>query len=576
MMKKLLAVVLALTLSLTLLLPALPSRTAAAVGTESTSGEAAIVVPGVIETMLMTDPDAGRAGRFYAPLSRISLSLVKDLLVGAVKAVFLSNYDTLTDAAIRLEDAAIGNLAMNPDGTSRYDLFTPATGAAESSYAALTESGKWDDVWYGAQIAPELAKTLGDENVFVFTYDWRLGSPTITQRFAAFVDEVKEMTGFDKVDVYCDSYGCQVVASYLYTYGCGNGIGRIVFDSPAWTGTKLFKSLMTDKDELNFHLTDGAKILLDFFMIEPDVRPLLGLLPDRVVQHVAYTFISHAMDEYLLGAAGLWCCCATEDYEEMKAKLLDPSENAALIREVDEAQYGVMRHIPEVLAAAEEAGIQVSVIMNEGIPLMAGNEINGDGVVDAASGSGGECLPLGQTFTDGRTGAHVSPANDYDLTNAFLPERTWVFYGQTHGQSYWDDEARELVTKLMLTDEIASVASDPRFPQFSDSHCPTCDVSLRLAEKGGSVLRPADGAVQAIIRNDSGNQVIVTGVRIDGVSYTASEVTGWIQPGHYKTVTLTPDGAAAPEYGTVTISYIEFDLIPLAKTRTQYFKTELN
>ncbi|MBR5409666.1 MAG: hypothetical protein IK104_03270 [Clostridia bacterium] len=567
-MKKVFAVLLAMTLILTLSAPAF------AEGDEKNAVEAAIIVPGVVESVLMTDPEAGAAGWHFASVTETLSAEMTNLFAGVIKATFLSDYDTLTEAALRLEDAAIGNLEMNPDGTSAYELYTAVSGAEESSYAAMLKSGKWPNVWYGAQIVPDLAAEIGSENVFVFTYDWRLGSPTITEKFASFVDEVKALVGCDRVNVYCDSYGCQVVASYLYTYGGGDDIARIVFDSPAWTGTKLFPSLMADtKEDLHFNIVEGARVLLEFMLVETDFSPLLRLLPDRVVQHVAFAMVKHAWEEYLHYAPGLWCCCAADDYEEMKAKLLDPNENAALIAEVDKAQYGVMRHIPEVLAEAEEAGIKLSVIMNEGTILFAGDNINGDGVVDAASGSGGECLPYGETFADGRTGRHVSPANDYDLTNAYLPDNTWAFYGQTHGQSYWDEEAKALVMSLLLTDEIENVNSDPRFPQFADSHCPAYDVSLRLVDRGGSELKLGEGEVQAVIRNDSEkHRVKLTGVTLDGVAYTVSEVEGTLRPGETKAVTLTPDKGAAPGYGTVTISYTEMGLLSRSKTRVQYFK----
>ena len=415
--------------------------------------------------------------------------------------------------------------------------------------------------------------------MFVFSYDWRLGSPTITERFRAFLEEVKTQSGCEKVNVYCDSYGCQVLASYLYKYGGADDISRIVFDSPCWSGTRLFKCLMAENEEdLYFHLADGIEVLLDFLTIETDLRPILSLLPDRIVQHVAKKIIKHAMDEYLLGATGLWCCCAVDDYEKMKARMLDPVKNANVIAEADEAQYGVMRHVPEILAEAEAAGIRLSVIMNEGAPLMAGDEINSDGVIDAATGSGGVCLPMGETFTDGRNGPHISPANDYDLTNALLPDRTWVFHGQLHGQSAWEDDANALVTMLTLTDGPETVFSDPRFPQFNASHCPSYDVSLRLKERGGCELHPAEGEVKAYIRNDSEKHVmLLTGVTAEGLSYTVSFKKGFLKPGETKEVTLMPaDCAETDAFGKIEIRYIEFEYLPFAKTRTQYFKVTEN
>ena len=577
-MKKITAVFLAFLMFVTVFTPTLAADTNdTPAETEAGALQAAVIVPGVIETMLMTDPAGGQANRFYAPLFSLSPTVIFKILFGALKATFFKDYGLVTEGALELEDAAIKNLAMEPDGTSTYPLFTPVSGAAESSYAAMLRSGNWSDVWYGAQIAPDLAKEIGNENVYVFTYDWRLGSPTLTEQFAAFLDEVKSTADYEKIDVYCDSYGCQVVASYLYKHGYDD-INRIVFDSPAWTGTRLFKSLMADsEEELHFQLAAGAETLFDFLMIETDLKPILKLLPDESVQHVAQAMIKNAWNNYLSTAPGLWCCCSVDDYEEMKAKLLDPVKNAAVIAEVDEAQYGVMRHVPEILANAQAAGIQLSVIMNEGTPLFAGDNINGDGVIDAATGSGGTCLKLGETFTDGRNGAHVSPANDYDLTDAFLPDRTWVFYGQTHGQSYWDNEAKELVKQLMLTDGPETVFSDPRYPQFSASHCPAYDVSLRLQDRGGCELHPAEGAVQAVLRNDSElHSVIVKSVTVNGLPYSISTAQGFLTPGQEISVTLTPDENAAPTFGKIEISYVEFDILPYAKTRTQFFKVTDN
>ena len=48
--------------------------------------QAVIIVPGVIETMLMTDPAAGLKGRFYAPLKKNMARLMTGFVSGSLAA----------------------------------------------------------------------------------------------------------------------------------------------------------------------------------------------------------------------------------------------------------------------------------------------------------------------------------------------------------------------------------------------------------------------------------------------------------------------------------------------------------
>lgn len=569
-MKKLLAFVLALMLAFSALLPAF------AEGAQTDEKQAVIIVPGVIESMLFFGDGPNGSRRFFDPAGDFirNSDNVKALVLAALKALFFFRYDSLNEQLRLLNDAAVGGLAMNPDGTSVNDMRVSATEPADCSYAALQESGNWKHVDYGAMIAVDLAEQIGAENVFVFNYDWRLGSTEHAERLRSFISGVKELTGAEKVSLYGNSYGCQVVAKYLYDYASEGNVARAVFNAPAWQGTPIFKALMVQsQDELVFNIIDGSRTLLRFLMLDYDFEPLMKLIPERLSKRAMFTLIDNTIDKYLLYSPGLWCCCAKDDYEEMKALLLDEERDAAFIAKVDEAQYGIMSHIPEMLGRAQDAGVAVAVTMNDGTRLFAGKNINGDGVVDTVSASGGEAVPFGETFADGRTGPHVSPSDDLDLTNAYLPDRTWVVSGQTHGQTHWDDATQALIPKLLLTDELETVFSDPSFPQFIDSHCPAFDVSIRLTDGADKTLSPAKGKITAQIRNDSGHDVLLNGVTVCGLPYIASPVLGKLAPGETKEFTLTPlSKDASPKYGRIAVSYFDTGVLPYAKTRAQAFR----
>jgi hypothetical protein len=56
-----------------------------------------------------------------------------------------------------------------------------------------------------------------------------------------------------------------------------------------------------------------------------------------------------------------------------------------------------------------------------------------------------------------------------DASAAFLPENTWFVEGAFHGAYPYQDYTMTLAEKLLLTDEIKDVYSDPAYPQFGFS-----------------------------------------------------------------------------------------------------------
>ena len=569
-MKKMICLILCLILTALCCVPAAAQDASA----ENAQVRPVIVIPGICESMLVLDKGAENETKYYQPVTWIFNDVKKDLIVGALKSLFLFSYKDLTETGVYVGGESIKLLEMDADGKSVYNISPAVVGAAESSYAAIRRNGRWGTVDHGAHIVPFIADRIGEENVFFFCYDWRLGAITLADQLRGFIDEVREQTGSEKVDIYCNSYGSTITAQYIDGNG-GAALGRVLFCSPAWSGSEVFTKLFPENKN-DFQLNPGpmARIILRLGMHEMYIESLLKLVPARIIKNVGYPMVMELMDRYLMTAPGIWCLCKTKDYEAMKARFLDPVKNAAVIEECDAVQYGVMSHIPETLARAKADGVRVAVLMGNGIELAAGSKINGDGLVDAAGAVGGEGTPLGETFGDGRTGKHISPSNDLDLTNAFLPENTWIVREMTHGQSYWDNDTLELTMKLLLTDDLDSVDSDPAFPQFTDSHCPGDDLSIRLETRADNYLRPADGKIRATLRNDSlEHEIYVTGVTACGIPYAVSPVSCKLMPGESKQITLTPltKSLRTPAIGKINVTYIEKDFMSFAKSRSFHY-----
>ena len=69
------------------------------------------------------------------------------------------------------------------------------------------------------------AAEIGEENVFVFLYDWRQNPVDLAEKLSIFIEDAKELTGADKVSVYTNSYGAQVASAYLYQKNGCDSVG---------------------------------------------------------------------------------------------------------------------------------------------------------------------------------------------------------------------------------------------------------------------------------------------------------------------------------------------------------------
>ncbi|MBQ6119536.1 MAG: hypothetical protein IJK98_09915, partial [Clostridia bacterium] len=323
---------------------------------EGAPRRAVVIVPGVIESMLVLYKGTAHETPFYRNAVGVVKKRLSGVLLGSAQALLFRDYKRLNAFGEALTDEAFGALFMRPDGTSIYDLRTVIAGARESSYTAIHAAGKWGTVGYGAREATALAKRIGGDNVFVFCYDWRQGVVTVADKLKDFLQEVRALTGAETPDLCGCSYGCQVIAQYFYAGG--GGIGRVVFNAPAWQGTALFRNLLEDdKSKLRFNADAAARVLTRFAGWELDLEPYARRVPRRIVGELSYTMIRRALTGGLLYCPGLWSCCANEDYEPLRDKYLRPEESAPLRAATDAAHYGVMRHIPEILASARQAGV---------------------------------------------------------------------------------------------------------------------------------------------------------------------------------------------------------------------------
>lgn len=457
----------------------------------------------------------------------------------------------------------LDDLSCNPDGSSKYPVTHYPNDPATSNIEYMLANGEEENV-YEKNFCKYLAGLADASKVYCFQYDSRLDAITIAGQLNDFVEKVKEYTGSERVRIFALSYGGLISSSYLCLYG-DSSVSKLIMSVPALGGTNLPDSLF--RGEIDFPVENLVEFFETVLGLESNFARLFEGDELEKINAVIKAAVPDAL-ESLKYWGSIWSLCLADLYDELKADFLDPIENKAIIEKTDKIHYEIMPAIPATLKNAQANGVDVAILCGTGSSIAVGGELNGDVILPASKVSGATCAPLGQRFANGYTGikttcsnpdhVHVSPSMEVDASSAYLPENTWFIDGQYHGQYYYEEYTRSLVTKLLLTYDIKDVYSDPDFPQFEYSNHAYRNIHVKFNQSGTGYLSAGDTAL--IIKNIStDNSIKILSVTLSGaeLDFDVSQAK-MLSSG--ETVEI-PFSGEIPETGAtasqITVSYIE-------------------
>ncbi len=465
---------------------------------------------------------------------------------------------------------AIGNggriileeMLFNEDGSSKYPVETHPNNPATANCAYLLKNDKGN--MHEPQLCAELAKEIGYENIYVFYYDYRTSALDCAESLSTYVKAVREYSGSDKVNLFGLSFGGFIVGAYLSLHGTEGFIKNAVMDVPALGGASFAKDFLLGEVDMPFQtLVSFGETALG---LETDLARRFGSTDISKFNGIAEAFLKaiSAVPQYW---GSMWDLLKPEDYNVLKAQLLDPVKSAELIRKSDIVHNDIMQSYREKFTACKQAGVNISIICSTGSDSAFGDEYYADILLDVDKVSGARCAKLGENFADGyeplctvcadKTHNHLSPAMCVDASCGYLPENTWFIDGQYHGLYAFEDCSLSLVMKLLMTDDEITVHTFTEYPQFEISSHKNRGIHASF-DKSGTGYVTADDTSFNITNISEKYSVKIISVKCSSADISFDLGKTFIKKGATLSVPIKLSSSGTkPKHITVTVEYLK-------------------
>ncbi len=403
---------------------------------------------------------------------------VLEALPGMVAGKLIGE-DAIVEALVPIVKETLMPLVILEDGTSWQNLTYYPKGAAATQVSTLIEKDMKEYIPESVFVE-EAIQRVGAENVFGFTYDWRKGQVDYAKAVDEYIQEVKEITGSDKVDIMGLSHGGQYGTSYLYYYGHKGDVRNAILANPATGGTTLVSTVFMN-EYVDLDLKNVMKFVQHIFDIEEDFEWVFDLLSlDNIVGAANRVLQEERILYRLSNIPSLLDFVPMDRFQEVIDNIgLNAEENGKLY--YDTVKYHTDIHTGTNLAnkftELEKQGIKIGYIVGCGYTAVSSVGTNSDFLIDTYLGSvGATCAPYGETFEadyvqkgtvcNDKTHYHISPEFNIDASTGALPDSTWYVIGQGHGQYFNDPYTRQIVCEFLWGD-LKNVYCDDRYPQFN-------------------------------------------------------------------------------------------------------------
>ena len=422
---------------------------------------------------------------------------IKELVLTVLFPVLLTlitQHDFASEAGYKAACNALKYNACDLNGDPVYPTFVDRQ---YCSVADMDEEHK--KIVYDAVPFQDVAKEIGEENLYFFAYNSSGDVTQIAQDLNEFIEMVKEQTDSEEVSLAPISMGGTIVTAWLEMFSGKyeaypdnyDSVHKIVFVIAALDGSAILGDLFVDDTLLNdkeFLYTRILPELLEEEWYAYLLNIVLRILPYNVLDSVLDSIFAGAKDTLVGNCTIFWALIPKANFEEsyelyFKDKGPEYDTIRAKVKLYNTAQNNLQENINRLMS--DEFGGIVHAICSYGLQLYTiGSSslyINSDTIIHSASTSLfatfanlGETLPedyvaKNPVCTD-PTHNHISPDRVVDASASYLPETTWYVQGLNHERTGRSDSVINFAGVLLKDDTIKDVHSDPEnYPQFNGS-----------------------------------------------------------------------------------------------------------
>ncbi|MCR5151080.1 MAG: hypothetical protein K6B52_07630 [Clostridiales bacterium] len=455
-----------------------------------------------------------------------------------------------------------------------------ANNPAKTNIASMLSG---DDIRYLYEIpfCKYLNKSTDGGNIFCFEYDSRLDAVKNAEELRKYIHDILEYTGQKKVRIFTLSYGGLIAVTYLSLYGEEGLVSRLIMSVPALGGTDLPDRILRGKVDLNLReivtfaeTASGSDTLFSSWFDKSDETALSEIAG----------YACKNIDSTVKYWGSIWCLCSNDKYEKLKKDILGDGVKKEFIENIDYVHKTVIPNVGNILRHYQSRGVKTAILCGTGTALALGGRANGDLILPAAGVSGavtadaggslGENYKCRGTVCSSPSHSHLSPDKSVDASTCYLPENTWFVSRHFHGQYNYENYTRNLVTELLLGDEINDIYSSPEFPQFHYTQNSYRSIEIDFdGSNQGFVGTRSDGSV-SITNLTEHDRIKVYKITVNGEKIASPAFSSFIDPGETHGFEYDNPKLKEGEVLTVNIYYIRiFSLHPF---RNNEFKVTVS
>lgn len=378
-------------------------------------------------------------------------------------------------AAVDYVWEVMGDMACGTDGRSvkdvRCDRYFGSMARFEDFWSGVHENESKEDA-----LVRTACETVGAENVYYFTYDYRLDPFELADDLRDWIELAKTEHGTDRVTLVNCSMAGVITDCYLYKYGASS-LAKVLFLSSTFCGTDmateiLQKQVGTDETLLENYLRTllGDRAVIRLLRRTGLLKTAANVLNRFVSAEIDYVFDA-CMRDIFGTMLSYWANVQPGAVDDAVACLFPTQEEketyAVLIEKIYRLKT-VMENRETLLSALPAQGVAVAVVAgynSSPVPIYPGAGMQSDGILDTRWMLGGAAVtPMGTASSPGN--ALTSPDGNVDLANVLFPQYTWAIRDCGHVPVQYGSDCSRLIMQILSYDGQPTVESFAEFPQF--------------------------------------------------------------------------------------------------------------